>query len=129
MVLCYNPLMNTFTQIQGGVTTPSVNTKESGIVEFTIFEENSNFVGVCLTFDIVVEGTSYEEVRQELMEAAKLHIETVRKNDLPVALLNRHAPQEYWNKKNSPLQTDGSEQRSFESLFPSHYTTQQKELA
>ncbi|MDO8520705.1 MAG: hypothetical protein Q7S52_01185 [bacterium] len=118
--------MNIFTQILGGGSTPSVNTKENGTVEFTIFEENSTFVGVCLTFDIVVEGANYEEVREQLIDAAKVHIETVRRNNLPVELLNRHAPQEYWEKRKSTLLTDGSEQRSFASLLASPYTSGQK---
>lgn len=120
--------MNTFTQIQEGEATQSMNTKEKGLVEFTIFEEHSTFIGVCLTFDIVVEGANYEEVRQELIDAAKLHIETVKKNDLPVELLNRHAPQEYWDKRNSSLHTDGSEQRSFASLLKSPYSPEQKTI-
>ncbi|OGZ06835.1 MAG: hypothetical protein A3D65_06765 [Candidatus Lloydbacteria bacterium RIFCSPHIGHO2_02_FULL_50_13] len=118
--------MNIFTHILGDRPTPSINTKENGTAEFTIFEENSTFVGVCLTFDIVVEGTNYEEVREQLIDAAKVHIETVRRNNLPVELLNRHAPAEYWEKRKSTLLTDGSEQRSFASLLALPYAGGQK---
>ena len=121
--------MNTTSQIAKKPTTPQKNSKESGVVEFTIFEENSGFVGVCLTFDIIVEGDNYDVVRQELMDAAKLHIETVRKNNLPEALLNRHAPAEYWEKRNSPLINGGNEERSFENLQRSPYSSEQKVIA
>jgi hypothetical protein len=63
------------------------------------------------------------------MEAVRLHIETVRKHNLPTSLLNRNAPQEYWDKRNSPLRVDGNEQRTFESLLPSPYTEPHKAIS
>ena len=110
------------------IGTPIKNSKEGGVVEFTIFQENAMYVGVCLTFDIVVEGEHYDEVRQELMDAATLHIETVRKNNLPEELLNRHAPQEYWIKRDAELMNGGNETRSFDTLL-SPYSLQAKEIA
>lgn len=86
------------------------------------------YVGVCLTFDIIVEGENYDEVRQELMDAATLHIETVRKNNLSEELLNRHAPKEYWEKRDAELLNGGNEARSFDTLF-SPYNTPPKEIA
>ncbi len=75
------------------------NTKETGIIEFTVFKEKNSFVGVCLTFDIIVEGTDYDQVKQEIEDAAVLHLETVRELNLSDELLNRPAPQKYWNKR------------------------------
>lgn len=95
------------------------NTNEKGLIEFTIFEESGGYVGVCLTFDIVVEGNDYEQVRKELLEAAQLHLETVYKHELPEDLLNRPAPQEYWDRREQNLQsarklhTTGSERHSY----------------
>ena len=74
------------------------NTKESGIIEFLTYKEGDAFVGVCLTFDIVEEGTDPVELAKSLKEAAELHLETVIKNNLPDDLLNRYAPEEYWKK-------------------------------
>ena len=76
----------------------SRNTKESGVIEFLTYKEGASFVGVCLTFDIVEEGSDPVELGQSLKEAAELHLETVIKNDLSDDLLNRYAPEEYWEK-------------------------------
>lgn len=76
------------------------NTKEKGNIEFFIYQNKSggNFTGVCLTFDIVEEGTDPESLMKSLEEAALLHIEAVRENKLSDTLLNRPAPKKYWNK-------------------------------
>lgn len=79
------------------VTRPH-NTKKQGAVEFLVYKEGDVFVGVCLTFDIVEEGTDPAILMQSLKEAASLHLEAVVKNDLPEELLNRYAPDEYWKK-------------------------------
>lgn len=74
------------------------NTKEAGTVEFLVYKEGGSFVGVCLTFDIIEEGSNPVELMKSIKEAAALHLETVRKNDLSDDLLNRYAPEEYWEK-------------------------------
>jgi predicted RNase H-like HicB family nuclease len=73
------------------------NTKEKGMLEYLFYKEADHYVGVCLTFDIVEEGENLEELKQSVMEAAKLHLRTVLAKDLPDELLNRYAPQEYWD--------------------------------
>lgn len=74
------------------------NTKKRGVVEFLTYKEGKAFVGVCLTFDIVEEGTDPVELTRSLRDAAELHVETVIKNNLSDDLLNRYAPDEYWKK-------------------------------
>lgn len=74
------------------------NTKEKGIVENLVYKEGKSFVGVCLTFDIVEEGNNPTEVMKSLKEAVELHLETVIRNNLSEELLNRYAPEEYWEK-------------------------------
>ncbi len=74
------------------------NTKQSGTTEFLVYKEDSGYVGVCLTFDIVEEGSDPIELMKSIKEAAELHLETVMKNDLSDELLNRYAPNEYWEK-------------------------------
>lgn len=76
----------------------SKNTKENGTIEYIVYEEGKNFVGVCLTFDIVEEGENPTELLKSIKESAELHLETVIKNKLSDDLLNRYAPKEYWNK-------------------------------
>jgi len=79
------------------ITRPQ-NTKERGVFEIFVYPEKKKFVGVCLTFDIVEEGNSLQDVSKNILEAALLHIESVVKNELPDELLNRYAPEEYWTK-------------------------------
>ena len=74
------------------------NTKKRGVVEFLTYKEGKAFVGVCLTFDIVEEGTDPVALTRSLRDAAELHVETVIKNDLSDDLLNRYAPDAYWKK-------------------------------
>lgn len=74
------------------------NTKHKGLIEFLIFREGPQYVGVCLTFDIVVEDSSRESVEKGIEDAAKLHLRVVQKKRLPDELLNRHAPKEYWDR-------------------------------
>lgn len=82
----------------------TVNTKESGTIEFLVYKEGVSYVGVCLTFDIVEEGSNPVELMNSIKEAAGLHLETVTKNNLPDELLNRYAPEEYWKKYFESLQ-------------------------
>ena len=74
------------------------NTKAKGLVEFLIFKEGTQYVGVCLTFNIVVEDKDREKVGKSIKDAAKLHMRIVQKKGLPDELLNRHAPKEYWDR-------------------------------
>jgi predicted RNase H-like HicB family nuclease len=74
------------------------NTKERGVMEFLAYKEGTSFVGVCLTLDIVEEGSDPVELMRSLKEAAELHVETVVKHNLSDDLLNRHAPAKYWKR-------------------------------
>jgi predicted RNase H-like HicB family nuclease len=74
------------------------NTKKEGVIEFLVYKDKTGYTGVCLTFDIVEEGSNPTELMKSLKEAAELHLETVIKNNLSDELLNRYAPEEYWKK-------------------------------
>ncbi len=74
------------------------NTKEKGTIEFLVYKEGKTFVGVCLTFDIVEEGTDALSVLKSIKEAAQVHLNAVVKNNMSDDLLNRYAPAEYWKK-------------------------------
>ncbi len=74
-----------------------VNTKKSGIVHFVYVSNDKGAFGICLDFNIVEEGATEAEVRKHLEIAVALHIETVREKNLSDDLLNRLAPQEYWD--------------------------------
>jgi len=73
------------------------NTKKSGIVRFVYLTNDKGCFGICLDFDIVEEGMSEAEVHKNLENAVQLHLETVREKNLSDDLLNRLAPQEYWD--------------------------------
>lgn len=74
------------------------NTKKSGVIKFLIYREkgDSMYTAVCLTFDIVEHGNNIDELKESIQEAAKLHLESIVKNNLNDKLLNRSAPQQYW---------------------------------
>lgn len=74
------------------------NTKQRGIIEFLYFREKNQYIGVCLTFNIVEEGEDSEVLRKSLNEAATLHLKVVIKKNLSDKLLNRYAPTKYWEK-------------------------------
>jgi predicted RNase H-like HicB family nuclease len=73
------------------------NTKERGVIEYLVFKENDRYVGVCLTFGIVEEGNDPVVIMEGIKEAARLHLEVVIKENMSDDLLNRYAPDEYWN--------------------------------
>jgi len=75
------------------------NTKEKGIYKFFIYPEKpKHYIGVCLTLDIVEEGPDPRVLLNSLIEAMIGHVKTVIKENLGEELLNRPAPQEYWDK-------------------------------
>ncbi len=75
------------------------NTKKRGIYELFVYpEKKGHYVGVCLTLNIVEEGPDPEDLIDSLAEAARGHVLAVIKEGLNDDLLNRPAPQEYWDK-------------------------------
>lgn len=74
-----------------------LNTKNKGTIEFLVYKEGKTFIGVCLTFDIVEESNNPEKLMESIQEAARGHLEVVRKKNMPDDLLNRYAPKEYWD--------------------------------
>ncbi len=72
------------------------NTKESGTLEFLVFRNGKKFVGVCLTLDIVEEGDNPQKLMNSIVEAAMGHVRLVQEKSLDESLLNRPAPDEYW---------------------------------
>ena len=74
------------------------NTKNKGLLEFLIYPERGKYVGVCLTLDIVEEGKDSIKLMESIREAAAGHVLLVIKKKLSDDLLNRPAPNEYWDK-------------------------------
>ncbi len=81
------------------------NTYRQGSVTFYIYPEGKKFVGVCLELDIVEEADNLKSVEENLLDAVKTHLGGVIKNRLSEDLLNRPAPNEYWEKFFSYLKT------------------------
>lgn len=79
------------------------NTYESGSMTFLFLKnrENNNFLAVCLEFDLEAEAKSFIEAQEKIEGYAKLWLENVRENKLPEELLNKSAPQEYWDIANA----------------------------
>lgn len=80
--LCYNTLMNT---------------KNKGQVRLLIIETPKEYVGVCYEFAIVLENKNEDKLIEDLIEAAKGYIRTIRENNLPDSLLDKSMmlPEEY----------------------------------
>lgn len=74
------------------------NTKDRGTMRFLYLrlKGEAAFVGVCLDFNILEEGTDLERVKMNLRNASLLHLQTVQEKNLSDDLLNRHAPEKYW---------------------------------
>lgn len=84
------------------------NTKHRGLLEFLVYPEKDKYVGVCLTLDIVEEGSDPNRLIESLREAARGHVLLVLKKNLSDDLLNRPAPDEYWAKYFEALEALGS---------------------
>lgn len=79
------------------------NTYESGSLTFLFLQEKltKRFIAVCLEFDLEAEAESITEVQERIEDYAKLWLENIRENKLPEELLNKSAPQEYWDIANA----------------------------
>ncbi len=75
------------------------NTYESGRVTFIIFKDKKidRFIGACLEFDLEAEAETSSEAQSKIQDYAKLWLENVRENKLSEELLNKSAPEEYWD--------------------------------
>lgn len=73
------------------------NTKERGTLLFLVYGKEKHYIGVCLTLDIVEEGDDPQKLMDSIVESAMGHVRLVQEKNLDDALLNRPAPQEYWD--------------------------------
>ena len=86
-----------------------LNTPRSGRVRNVIFEENGEWFGVALEFNIVETGDSPQEVMMLLDEAIKGYVESARKSKFSIKVLNQEIDPEYesfWDSKTAQ-QRDG----------------------
>lgn len=75
-----------------------MNTKEKGTYSFIIFKDgDDSYCAVCLNLNLVEWGDDPIQLIDSINEAAKSYIDGVVNKGLPDELLNRHAPQKYWN--------------------------------
>jgi len=74
-----------------------------------IFEEDGEWVGVALEFNIVETGDSPQEVSVLLDEAIIGYIEAAQKAKLSIGVLNQEVDPKYeelWDAGNSDIETD-----------------------
>ena len=71
-------------------------------LRFIAYEEkDGTFTSVCLDLDLVEEGhTSMQEAILSINEAAMTHLKAAGERGFPKELINRPAPNEYWEKLN-----------------------------
>lgn len=82
-----------------------LNTKNKGMVRIFTYKQGSKFVSVCLELDIVKENDNREDLDKEIKESVEGYIKTVCKERMDDALLNRHAPEKYWQKYETYLES------------------------
>jgi len=73
-----------------------LNTKKWGIARIFIYPSKDKYRAVCLDFDIIEEAETRAEVMSQINEAVKGYIVNAYKNNLDDKLLNRNAPEKYW---------------------------------
>ena len=75
------------------------NTKKKGRFIIFIYPKTPKyFIGVNLTFDLVVEGSNLGKVLEGIKKASLDYIEVICKEKLDDDLLNRRAPEKYWSR-------------------------------
>lgn len=106
------------------------NTKEKGNVEQVVFYNSNDkcWVGVCLTFNLLVEGATEEEATLKIKKLSLDYISFIRENNLSDNLLNRPAPSEYWDiyksvKSHSENTLNKNEEKLIVEMQPSLTTT------
>jgi hypothetical protein len=72
------------------------NTYKSGSVTYIVFKDGNKYTGVCLEFDLVVQGDTLNETKEILQDYSQLWHKNAVKNKLPETVLNRPAPPKYW---------------------------------
>ncbi|HEX2792374.1 MAG TPA: hypothetical protein VHO23_01485 [Candidatus Paceibacterota bacterium] len=83
---------------------PFLNTRHTGSVRSLIYEEDGEWFGVALEFNIVETGDSPQEVSVLLDEAILGYIEAAQKNKLSISVLNQDTDPVYeslWEAGNS----------------------------
>lgn len=74
------------------------NTFRKTTARVLLYKDKKEYVGVCLDFDIVVRGKTTRKVWSCIKELVEIYLENAVKNKLPVDVLNRPAPKQYWGK-------------------------------
>ena len=73
------------------------NTYKSGHLTYIAFPNKGKYLGVCLEFDLSVEGDTLEEAKVKIQDYARLWHKNVVKNRLSEELLNKPADKKFWN--------------------------------
>jgi len=84
-----------------------LNTSHKGNVRNVIFQENGEWFGVALEFNIVETGDSPQEVMMLLDNAIKGYVESADKAKLSIGVLNHNIDPEYellWNSDINSIQ-------------------------
>lgn len=74
------------------------NTKKQGKFTLFAYPEKSNYMGVCLEFDLIVEEKTPQEALKHILNASFGYLETVIKNNYSDDLLNEKPPIKYLKK-------------------------------
>lgn len=94
------------------------NTYASGSLTFLFLKEKNSkrFLAVCLELDLEADADSLSDVEDMIKDYANSWLENVRENKLSEELLNRSAPQEFWNIANALEEERKSRRRMIKHL-------------
>ncbi len=87
-----------------------LNTRHSGTVRNVIFQENDEWFGVALEFNIVETGDSPQEVMVLLDNAIRGYVESADKSRLSISVLNQDVDPEYealWSNDDIVYEKEG----------------------
>ncbi len=71
------------------------NTKKNGVLHFILYKEKTEYVAVCLNFDLVEYGKNPEKLKKSIHEAATAYLKAVRKKKLSDKYLNLPVDKKY----------------------------------
>lgn len=86
------------------------NTKKVGNITIFTYKKGKKYLSICLELDIIKEGDKLQTLNQEMIEAVIGHVETVCKGNLSDDLLNRPAPEKYWQAYDDFIKAQGGKQ-------------------
>lgn len=103
-----------------------MNTKKKGLARIVVFKEkDGDYCAVCLNLDLIEWGKDPQKLVDSMHEAIQSYVRGVVEKGLPDELLNRPAPEKYWQmarENMSPTVFKPEEKNTLDSGFFNYIT-------